>query len=171
MQACKVQILEKRTKTKKINLRSLCSMFLNLKKRNLFSCWLWFESWKRGRERIQRRISFSFWHIYTFGNNFFLLLEAHNSRGTMNMSTLFKCWNWLMLCLVFLVFRFQSSYLEKTTWYSSILILHIMKKMLNWCVKFCFTQKDASFMPLMLWCWIKNCPRFTNCKENIKVSL
>ncbi len=56
-------------------------MLLNLKKRNLFSCWLWFESWGKGRERMQWRISFTFWHIDKFGNNFLFFLKLTNQEG------------------------------------------------------------------------------------------
>jgi hypothetical protein len=42
------------------NLTSLCSMLSNFKRRNLFSCWFWFESWESGERKCMEELAFLF---------------------------------------------------------------------------------------------------------------
>jgi hypothetical protein len=87
MQARKIQILEKTNETKLQNL-SLCSMLSNLKKKNLFSCWFWFESWDSGERECMEESALLSRQIDTFGNNFlfFLKLTILVGRWTCQLS-------------------------------------------------------------------------------------
>ncbi len=73
--ARRIQILDKTNETKLQNLRSLCSMLSNLKKRNLFSCWFTFESWESGGRECMEESALVSGQIDTFGNNFLYFLK------------------------------------------------------------------------------------------------
>ncbi len=122
MQARRIQILDKTNETKLQNLRSLCSMLSNLKKRNLFSCWFWFESWKSGERICMEESTLLFGQIDTFGNNFLFLLKLtiQVGRWTCQLSANVQidwCCGWRFWCSHFEVHILKRQRDTLWSWY------------------------------------------------------
>ncbi len=120
MQVYRIQILDKTNQKKLQNLRSLCSMLSNLKKRNLFSCWFLFESWESGDRKCMEESILLSGQIDTFGNNFLFFLKFKIQVGwwTCQLSANVQidwCCGWCFWCSHFEVFILKRP--RDTLWF------------------------------------------------------